>query len=395
MHHKPAEIAAQFDVPARFVDAVPYGSGHINDTFLSRWDHQGRCVRYIIQRINHHVFKQPHRLMENIDRVTRHVRHKLEAVPGTNLERECLAILRTGDGALVYCDDQGDYWRMYNFVEGTRTYDVCTNPRHAYEAAKAFGRFQRLVTDLPGDRLHDTIPYFHHTPRRLQALEDAVRADAHGRAAGAREEIDFVFSRAAFASLVTDRLEDGRLSERITHNDTKLNNVLMDEQVDLAVCVIDLDTVMNGSVLYDFGDMVRTCGRTSVEDEPDLRKVGVNLDAFEALARGYLEGAAGFLTPPEVELLVAAGRLITLTIGIRFLTDYLSGDSYFRIHRPGQNLDRARVHFRLVAEMETLEERMEAIVERATAWVPPHHTHRGRHGRHPYRSIHEHVERHA
>lgn len=391
MQHKPAEIAAQFDVPARFVDAVPYGSGHINDTFLSRWDQHGRCVRYIIQRINHHVFKQPHRLMENIDRVTRHLRRKLESVPGANMERECLAILRTGDGALVHCDDQGDYWRMYNFVEGTRTYDVCTKPHHAYEAAKAFGRFQRLVTDLPGDRLHDTIPFFHHTPRRLQALDEAVRQDAHGRCASARDDIDFVFARAGFTSLVTDRLDDGRLSERITHNDTKLNNVLMDDEADRAVCVIDLDTVMNGSVLYDFGDMVRTCGRTSVEDEPDLRKVGVNLDAFEALARGYLEGAGGFLTPAEVELLVASGRLITLTIGIRFLTDYLSGDSYFRIHRPGQNLDRARVHFRLVAEMEALEERMQTIIDQAAA-LSPHHPHH-RHHAHRHPSPHGHADR--
>ena len=379
MHHKPAEIAAQFDVPARFVDAMPHGSGHINDTYLSRWDRHGHCVRYIIQRINHHVFKEPALLMDNIDRVTRHLRAKLEALPGANLERECLSILRTVNGSLVHCDDQGDYWRMYNFVDGTRTYDLCTAPHQAFEAAKAFGRFQRLVADLPGDRLHDTIPFFHHTPRRLQALEHAVRLDSHGRCAEARDAIDFVLARAEFTSIVTAGLERGVLPERITHNDTKLNNVLMDEQTDRAVCVIDLDTVMNGSALYDFGDMVRTCGRTSTEDERDLNKVQVNLDAFEALARGYLEGAAGFLKPAEVDLLVAAGRLITLTIGIRFLTDFLAGDVYFKTHRPGHNLDRARVHFRLVAEMEKLDGRMQAIVDRAAARTSAHsgaHEHR-------------------
>jgi Ser/Thr protein kinase RdoA (MazF antagonist) len=381
-HHRPAEIAAQFDVAARFVDAVPYGSGHINDTYLSRWDQHGRCVRHIIQRINHHVFKAPEQLMENIDRVTRHVRGKLEASAGSNPDRECLSILRTIQGALVHRDDQGDYWRMYTFIDGTRTHDLCTAPHLAYEAAKAFGRFQRHLSDLPGERLHDTIPYFHHAPRRLQGLEQAVREDRHGRGASAREAVDFVFARAGLASLVTDRLERGVLPERITHNDTKLNNVLMDERTERAVCVIDLDTVMNGSVLYDFGDMVRTCGRTSAEDERDLDKVQFNLDAFEALARGYLQGAAGFLKPVEVELLVEAGRLITLTIGIRFLTDYLSGDVYFKTHRPGHNLDRARVHFRLVAEMEMRAARMHAIVDQAASWTPPDRKSH-EHGYHP------------
>jgi Ser/Thr protein kinase RdoA (MazF antagonist) len=310
------------------------------------------------------------------------VRGKLEASAGSNPDRECLSILRTIQGALVHRDDQGDYWRMYTFIDGTRTHDLCTAPHLAYEAAKAFGRFQRHLSDLPGERLHDTIPYFHHTPRRLQGLEQAVREDRHGRGASAREAVDFVFARAGLASLVTDRLERGVLPERITHNDTKLNNVLMDERTERAVCVIDLDTVMNGSVLYDFGDMVRTCGRTSAEDERDLDKVQFNLDAFEALARGYLQGAAGFLKPVEVELLVEAGRLITLTIGIRFLTDYLSGDVYFKTHRPGHNLDRARVHFRLVAEMEMRAARMHAIVDQAASWTPPDRKSH-EHGYHP------------
>lgn len=385
LHHKPAEIAAQFDVPARFVDAAPYGSGHINDTFLSRWDRNGECVQYIIQRINHNVFKDPVRLMENIHRVTRHVRGKLEATPGANPDRECLSVLKTVDGALLYRDDKGDYWRMYNFVGGTRSLDVCTSPHQAYEAAKAFGQFQRHLSDLPGDRLHDTIPYFHHTPRRLQALEQVVREDCFGRCAGARAEIDFVMARARFTSVITDKLEDGRLPERITHNDTKLNNVLMDDCTERAVCVIDLDTVMNGSVLYDFGDMVRTCARSSAEDEQDLAKVQVNLDAFEALTRGYLEGAAGFLTAAEVEGLVDSGRLITLTIGIRFLTDYLAGDVYFKTHRPGHNIDRARVHFKMVAEMEALETRMQALVDKAASWAPTHQVHHG------HASIHHHA----
>ena len=363
--HDPADIASFFDVPGEYVDGAPYGSGHINDTYACRWRLNDKVSRYIIQRINRRVFTAPVALMENVERVTCHLRHKLEDIPGADPDRECMTLLYARDGGRFFRDDEGDYWRAFRFVEGTETFDVCTSPSQAYEAARAFGRFQRLLADLPGGPLQETIPFFHHTPRRLAAFEQAVAEDKAGRCASVAKEIEFVRRREDFAGAVTQCLDHGFIAQRVTHNDTKLNNVLIDKGTGRAVCVIDLDTVMNGSVLYDFGDMVRSCVRDSSEDAPDPGKVNVKLDVFEALANGYLDETRSFLSPTEVELLAASGRLITLTIGVRFLTDYLQGDVYFRQKRPGQNLDRVRVHFRLVSEMEALTPQMEAIVHRA------------------------------
>jgi Ser/Thr protein kinase RdoA (MazF antagonist) len=363
--HDPAEIAPFFDVPGTFLDAARYGNGHINDTFACRWRQDGRTRRYILQRLNRHVFADPPGLMENVARVTRHLRRKRAGVPGADPNRDGLTLVPTRAGGLFHRDDQGDFWRAYLFIEDTETHDVCTSASQAYEAARAFGQFQRLLADLPGGPLHATIPFFHHAPRRLEALERAVAEDRAGRVAGVACEIEFARRRRDFAGVVTQGLDSGALTERVTHNDTKLNNILMDRQTGGAVCVIDLDTVMTGSVLYDFGDMVRSCARQSREDEPDPENVGVNLDVFSALVTGYLEVAGDFLTPAEIELLAASGRLMAFTLGVRFLTDYLEGDVYFRQKRPGQNLDRVRVHFKLVSEMEALTPQMEAMVRRA------------------------------
>lgn len=363
--HGPADIAGFFDVPGEYLDGEPYGSGHINDTYACRWRCRGEITRYIVQRLNRHVFANPLELMENVERVTRHLRRKLESVPNARPDRECMTLIYTREGRRCYTDDEGDYWRVYRFIEGTDTFDVCHLPSQAYEAARAFGRFQRLLADLPDGPLHETIPFFHHTPRRFAAFERAVQEDKAGRCTGVAREVEFVRRRGDFAAAVTHCLEQGLIAERVTHNDTKLNNVLMDHDTGRAVCVIDLDTVMNGSVLYDFGDMVRSCVRSSREDEPDPDHVGVRLDVFEGLARGYLEETRSMLSPMEIELLAASGRLIALTLGIRFLTDHLQGDVYFRQRRAGQNLDRARVNFRLVSEMEALTPQMEMIVHRA------------------------------
>lgn len=360
-----AEIARHFDVAGRYVDGARYGSGHINDTFACRWQTPEGVTRYILQRVNRNIFANIPALMDNIARVTAHLRRKLTAVPGANPDRECLTLIPTREGAPYYRDDEGDYWRSYVFIEESDAFDVCTLPGQAYEAARAFGRFQRLLADLPGGPLTETIPFFHHTPRRFAAFEDAVREDRSERAGTVQAEIEYVRRREHFAAAITDCLEHGYMVSRVTHNDTKLNNVLMERQTHRAVCVIDLDTVMNGSVLYDFGDMVRSCVRTSVDDEADLSRVNVDCRVFEALAVGYLTEARGFLTPMEVELLASSGRLIALTLGVRFLTDYLNGDVYFKTRYPGQNLVRARVHFKLVSEMEALTPRLETVVHRA------------------------------
>jgi hypothetical protein len=369
--HRPKHDAARlkavseaFDIPGAFIHAEPYGTGHINDTYATRWRVNGAEKAFILQRINHNVFRQPPLVMDNIGRVSAHLRAKLAAQPGSDPDRETLTVIPSRAGAMYHQDDQGDYWRTYVFIASARTVDVCERPAQAYEAAKAFGRFQGLLTDLPGPRLHDTIPFFHHTPRRFAALEQAIAEDPKGRAAGAQPEIAFALARRGLTSRVTDAMASGEIPERITHNDTKVNNVMLDCATDRGVCVIDLDTIMPGTVLYDFGDMVRTMTRSCAEDERDPSRVGCAPAMFEAVARGYLESARGFLLPAEVDLLVFAGILVTFNIGIRFLTDYLLGDTYFKTHRPDQNLDRARVQFRMIESLERQEQALGDLVNR-------------------------------
>ena len=364
MKHDLAEVVKHFPIEGRFLDAAPYGTGHINDTYATRWETGGTTVRWLQQRINHAIFKEPLKVMENILRVTRHLRGKLLDIPGADARREALTVIPTRDGEPCWRDPDGNFWRTYAFIERATTYDVCETADQAAQAARAFGRFQKQLVDLPGGPLHETIPFFHHTPRRFQALEDAIARDAVNRCASAAPEIAFAQARKGQTAVVTRLLEEGSLPTRITHNDTKLNNVMMDDLTGRGICVIDLDTVMNGSVLYDFGDMVRTCTRTSAEDEPDLRKVRFREDMYEALVRGYLEEAGPFLSSVEVEHLAFSGALITFTIGIRFLADYLSGDVYFRTHRLAQNLERARIQFKMVEEMERRKEGMARTVRR-------------------------------
>jgi len=298
--------------------------------------------------------------MDNIVRVTAHLRTKLAG--SADASRRTLTVIPArADGRPCVRDPAGNWWRLYLFIEQARTYDVIAHERQAFEAARAFARFQSLLADLPAPRLHETIPAFHNTLSRLDALDAAIQADAFGRKAEVAAEIAFVEARRASCGHLLERHACGDIPERITHNDTKINNVMLDDATGEGVCVIDLDTVMPGLALYDFGDMVRSATASSREDERDLSKVGSRIGMFEALARGYLEGA-DFLLPAEREELVFAGPLITLTIGIRFLTDYLAGDVYFRTHRPGQNLDRCRVQFQMVRSMEEQTAAMAAIV---------------------------------
>jgi Ser/Thr protein kinase RdoA (MazF antagonist) len=297
-------------------------------------------------------------------RVTSHLRRRLLDEGANDITRKAVTVVPTRDGQPFYRDGTGEYWRTFVFVERTQTFEAVQAPHQAFEAGRAFGRFQQLLTDLPGKRLHETIPHFHHTRKRFTALQAAIKEDRHSRAQTAAAEIDFALRHESLVDVLLRALQRGELPERVTHNDTKFNNVMLDWETGEALCVVDLDTVMPGLVLYDFGDMVRTTTSPTLEDELDLAKVQMQMPMFEALTRGYLSTARAFLTPAETAQLVFAGKLITFTIGIRFLTDFLSGDTYFRVHRPNHNLDRCRTQFKLVESIERQEEAMQALVDR-------------------------------
>lgn len=371
--HDLKQVFAQFAVPGRFVRARFLKVGHINDTYLVDAINETALTQFIFQRINRFVFREPDRLMANFEKITRHIRAKLENIQGSNPDRQNLNLLQSRTGECFYLSPEGDYWRAYRFVGEAHIINVATRPEQAYEAGRAFGTFQRLLSDLDASSLYETIPFFHHTPRRLARFKEILAEDPCGRAAESRDAIAFALEREPMTSAITDRLEEGRIPLRITHNDTKINNVLFDDGTGRAICVIDLDTTMPGSSLYDFGDMVRTTTSFAAEDERNLSKVRMEMDMFRALAAGYLQEAREFLTPEEIGLLVFSGRLITYTIGLRFLTDHLEGDQYFRIHRPGQNLDRARAQFALVRSMEAQEKAMEECVLQnlAKGGIPP------------------------
>jgi hypothetical protein len=357
LKHDVRAIAAQFRIYGEFISAEPYGSGHINDTYCVVFGQAGTNTRYIFQRINHNIFKNPVALMENIQRVTTHLAERMTgAVDAT---RRVLTLIPTRTGNGWHVDAEKNHWRAYFFIEKARTYDAVESPEQAFKAAQAFGQFQKLLADLPAPRLNDTIPDFHHTPKRFAALEQALAADVAGRVALAKPEIEFALAHKG----ITGVLLDAKLPERVTHNDTKFNNVMLDDATGEGVCVIDLDTVMPGLALYDFGDMVRTATSPTKEDERDLSKVTMQFPMFEALLRGYLAAAGDFLTPAEKELLAFSGKLITFEIGIRFLTDFLAGDVYFKVHREGHNLDRCRTQFKLVESIEQQETRMQQLVE--------------------------------
>lgn len=360
-----AAIHRAFELPGRLVDAAPHGSGHINDTYIFCSEAGTGPVRHVVQRINTRVFTDPLALMENVRRVTEHVRRKISEGSGAGGRRESLRVLPAADGAPCHVDEEGYAWRVYAFIDGAHTFDAVRDAHQARQAGYAFGEFQGMLVDLPPPRLHDTIAGFHDTPARFRAFLEALDRDPLDRAAGARPEIDFALERESLCGAITEALAAGRLPERVTHNDTKINNVLFDATTGEAICAIDLDTVMPGAVAWDFGDLIRTTTCPAPEDERDLSRIEVRLELYEAIAAGYLEAARGFLTPSEIESLPQGGLVITFEIGMRFLTDYLTGDRYFKIARPGHNLDRARAQFRLLASLEALSERARSAVERA------------------------------
>lgn len=358
--HDIQSIGRHFRIHGDFLEAAPYGSGHINDTYAAVYSQAGTRVRYIVQRVNTHVFKEPEKLMDNIRRVTEHLGGAYARDPRGS--QRTLTLLLTRDGASCHRDDAGNVWRVYLFIEGACTCDVVESTAQAFQVACAFGLFQKQLVDLPGPRLHETICDFHYTPARFAALEKAIAADSHNRARLAKAEIEWVLRHRELAGVLAGLLERGMIPERITHNDTKLNNVMLDAATGEGLCVIDLDTVMPGLALYDFGDMVRTSTSPAEEDERDLSKVTMQMPMFEALVRGYLSTAGEFLTPVERDHLVLSGKLITFEIGIRFLADFLAGDTYFKVHRAGHNLDRCRTQFALVESIETQEDQLQRLV---------------------------------
>ena len=348
-------LAGEFQLPGNFLHAEPFGSGHINDTYRCTLEAGGARRRYILQRLNGAVFQNPAAVMENIRRVTAHLDEKMSGAP--DAARRVLTLVPARSGKSFHSDADGNWWRAFPFIERTRAVDVVESPAQAFAAAQAFGQFQKLLADLPVPRLHETIPDFHHTPKRFVAFEEAVATDTFNRAASAKPEIEFARRHQALCRV----LLDARLPERVTHNDTKLNNVLLDEATGEGVCVIDLDTVMPGLALYDFGDMVRALTNPAVEGERDLAKVEMQFPVFAALLRGYL-AAADFLTPAEKILLPVSGQLIAFELGLRFLTDFLAGDTYFKVTHAGENLDRCRAQFKLFESIRRQESAMSKLV---------------------------------
>lgn len=357
-----ARLAAEFRMPGDFRGAAPCGHGHINDTYEIRFNQAGTPVRYILQRINHSIFTRPDLVMENIDRVTTHIAGKLRESGAAEVYRRVLTLVPCRDGRAWHADASGNHWRAYLYVEGAEAHSHVNSPVLATEAARAFGHFQNLLSDLPLPRLADTIPRFHHTRSRYDALMAAAAEDRAGRRASVEQDLDWCRARESLVDVLLNGQASGLLPERITHNDTKINNVMIDHKTGEGICVMDLDTVMPGLVLYDFGDLVRTTTISTAEDEEDTSLVAMRLPMFNALVRGYLSSARSFLTDAEIDHLAFSGKLITLETGLRFLTDYLNGDVYFKTRHPRHNLDRFRVQARLVESIETQQSAMEDAV---------------------------------
>ena len=363
MEYDFASILDRFALEGGFSGAEPFGSGHIHETFAVTYTTREGPVRYVLQRINKDIFPDPEILQENILRVTKHLETKLRERGVPDYRNRVLRLFPAKDGKTWFTDETGHYWRVYNMIEGGRTYDRLQSLDQAFEAAKAFGLFQADLQDLPGPPLHEVIPRFHDGPWRYTQFQEALRSDPKNRAAKAKTEIDFLEENAGIFQVLPRLQAEGKIPLRVTHNDTKINNVVLSDATGEALAVIDLDTVMPGLSLFDFGDIVRTTVSDTDEDEQDLDRVRVDMDRFSAVLRGFLEGAGTFLNETERAHLVFSGKMITLIIGTRFLTDYLAGDVYFHVHKPDHNLLRARTQFKLVQSIMENEEVMNRLVE--------------------------------
>lgn len=361
--NKVHEAIDGFKLPGELKECIRYGSGHINDTYRLTYETPKGTKRYILQRMSKSIFKKPVELMENVSGVTAWLRKKI-IENGGDPERETLTLVKSNDGLPYFVDSTGEYWRVYLFIEGATCYDAVKDDNDFYQSAVAFGHFQRLLADYPAETLHETIKDFHNTPDRLEKFKKAVAEDICGRAASVQKEIDFILEREELTHALYDLQLDGRLPLRVTHNDTKLNNIMIDDETGKAICVIDLDTVMPGLAANDFGDSIRFGASTAVEDEQDLSKVSCDLHLFEVYTKGFIEECGDALTDLELDLLPMGAILMTFECGIRFLTDHLEGDHYFRIHREGHNLDRARTQLVLVKDMEEKLPQMNEVINK-------------------------------
>lgn len=364
MNYDLKDIFGYFDTEGTYLKGEPYGSGHIHDTFRIETLEADKDD-YILQRLNNKIFKNIPELQHNIERVTVHLRNKLREIPGSNIKRECLKLIPSHEGKTWIVDKDGNYWRMYIFISNHHSYNFVDSPDKAFEGGKAIGRFQAMLSDMPAPPLFETIPWFHNIEKRLKTFNEKVSEDPVGRVGSVRAEIDMVLARAEEMKIILKLGDEGKIPLRITHNDTKFNNILLDEN-DKALCVIDLDTVMPGYVHYDFGDAIRTAANTASEDENELSKVKMDITLFKAYAEGYLSETVKTLNDVEKEYLAFAPRLITYTIALRFLTDFIDGDNYFKIHHKLHNLQRARAQLQLVLSMEEQYEEMKSIIRKLT-----------------------------
>ena len=357
------EAIESYQFAGELVDVRPYGSGHINDTYLVTLKENDSEKKVILQRMNKSIFTKPVELMENVLGVTSYLRERI-IENGGDPERETLNVIPTAEGNAYFVDSEGEYWRAYKFITGATSYDAVETPEDFYQSAVSFGNFQRLLAEYPAETLHETIEGFHDTKARFAVFKKAVEEDVCGRAATVQKEIDFVLAHEEVANVFGDMLAKGEFPLRVTHNDTKLNNIMIDDATRKGICVIDLDTVMPGLAMNDFGDSIRFGASTAAEDEQDLSKVSCDMGLFEIYTKGYIEGCGGRLTQKEIEMLPMGAKVMTFECGMRFLTDYLEGDHYFKIHREGHNLDRCRTQFKLVEDMEAKWDTMQEIVKK-------------------------------
>lgn len=353
------EAAKAFNFGGEITEIIPFGGGHINDTFLA----SSKDTSYILQRVNKFVFKHPDEIMENMMDVTTFLQNKITVAGGNSL-RETLTVIPTKDGKNYYVDSEGEYWRSTVYIDHTTAYDFASSPKMLTESGYAFGCFQNMLSDYPAETLHEVIPNFHNTPERFNQLTDAIEKNLSGRADSVVAEIEFAAKRKEEAGTLMQLLSEAKLPLKVTHNDTKMSNVLIDDNTGKGVCVIDLDTVMPGLTAFDFGDSIRAGASTAAEDEVDLSKVKFSLELFEAYTKGFLKAAGTALTPLELETLPLGAKLMTYEVGIRFLADYINGDIYFKTKYPQHNLDRARNQFKLVADMEDKWEDIMAIIRK-------------------------------
>jgi hypothetical protein len=356
-------VVRQFAIYGELESAKPFGNGHINNTFQSVWNQAGVRLRYTHQRINEQVFTRPNEVMENIERVTKHIAAFLEREGASDRSRRVLTVIPAKDGKPYVKDDEGGWWRTYLFVEGSHTLELTSMPEEARFLGRSIALFQRQLADLGGERLYETIPNFHDMEKRYARFYEALSKDCRNRAKDVKNEIDFMRQNEQRGAVLIRSLREGTIPERICHNDTKINNILVDDTTSEALCVIDLDTVMPGTSLFDVGDLIRTVTTRAAEDEREIAKVEFDPVFFEALMSGYLSEALRFLSPAELALLCESGRNITQIMGLRFLTDYLEGDVYYHTSRPDHNLDRCRTQIALINSMDTKWKEAEKIVE--------------------------------